>query len=104
MIADHSEKDRRCTSQSQEILTLSDQVQKLSTELKLISSAKDDLTHNVRTCIFQSISRISYDSHLCSTSEVDVFEYSISDVILPIPYLIGRQEINIWIVFVFRCH
>ena len=39
-----------------------------------------------------------------STSEVDVFEYSISDVILPIPYLIGRQEINIWIVFVFRCH
>ena len=74
MIADHSEKDRRCTSQSQEILTLSDQVQKLSTELKLVSSAKDDLTHNVRTCIFQSIPRISYDSHLCFTSEVDVFE------------------------------
>ena len=63
VIAEHSEKDRRCTSQSQEILTLSDQVQKLSTELKLVSSAKDDLTHNVRTCVFQSISRISYDSH-----------------------------------------
>lgn len=46
--ADLGEKERKCASQTQELLSLSDQVQRHMAELKQVSTAKEDLSQNVR--------------------------------------------------------
>jgi len=47
MSAELGEKERKCAGQTQDILSLSEQVQKLSAELKAVTGAKNDLTQTV---------------------------------------------------------
>lgn len=48
MGTDLADRERKCNSQTQEILTLTDQVQRLTAELKQVSGAREDLSQSVR--------------------------------------------------------
>ena len=50
--ADLADKERRCTSQSNEILTLSDQVHRLTAEVKQATTTKEDLSQTVRIFVY----------------------------------------------------